>query len=187
MSIKYTHDEREALTKIAINFLKGKTADRHGRKIGDFLTLSEQEMESDHEWIQWVFPINTPSPHNPYAGQLFDGSYNYFKSNSALCRQQVDFLKKYSESIGLGWGTGRDDPQKFFSIINDPYNHHVKRISRVLKHLMLTGKMYAAQNWFSWLLQMIGYNPNVISGYTVALWAAIVYNNETYLNYYHTP
>ena len=187
MSIKYSPAEREMLTKIAIDFLKAKTTDRHGRKITDFMNLSEREMEDDHEWIQWVFPINTPSPHNPFAGQIFSGSSDYFRSNSKLGLQQMDFLRKYSDSLGLGWGTGTPDPQKFFSIINDPYNHHVKRISRVLKHLMLTGKQYSAQHWFSWLLQMIGYNPNVISGYTVALWAAIVYDNETYLNYYQTP
>ncbi len=187
MSIKYSPSEREMLTKIAVDFLKGKTTDRHGRKITDFMNLSEREMEDDHEWIQWVFPINTPSPHNPFAGQIFDGASGYFRQGSKLADQQFNFLNKYSDSIGLGWRNGKPDPQKFFSVINDPYNHHVKRISRVLKHLMLTGKHYTAKHWFSWLLQMIGYNPNVISGYTVALWAAIVYDNETYLNYHQTP
>ena len=184
MSTKLTSEERDALTDIAIKFLKGKMRDRHGRTIEDIKNLTEQEMEDDHEWIQWAFPIHTPSPHNPYAGQLFYGAENYFKRNSDLFRQQQVLTKKYCASIGLGWGQ-EDDPDKFFKVIDHPHNHHIKRISRLLKHLTLTGKSYEAKWIYTLLLQMISYNPNIITGYTVALWSAIAYGEETYINFYN--
>ncbi len=53
---------RDEIQKLALDFLKGKTKDHKGRTVEDYMVLSETEMELDHEWVQWAFPIDTVSP-----------------------------------------------------------------------------------------------------------------------------
>ena len=66
-----TNLAREEVERIAIEFLKGKKADHRGWKIADYLNMSETQMELDHQWIQWAFPINKFGPHNQECGLLF--------------------------------------------------------------------------------------------------------------------
>ena len=72
---------RAEIQTLALDFLKGKTKDHRGRDVQDYLDFTEQDLEFDHEWIQWAFPIDTASPHNPWAGRLFFGCRAHFKAN----------------------------------------------------------------------------------------------------------
>lgn len=185
--MKYSEEEKKALTKTAIDFLKGKTRDRHGRNITDILALTPDQMEDDHEWIQWAFPINTPSPHNPYAGQIFNGANAYFKYKFPISEQQSKLDDKFWLNLGLPLDGRKQDPVRFFQVVDGPYNHSVKRISRVLKHHMLTGKEYIAQAHFYDLLGMVALKPDNFSAYSIALWTAIVYDKEYYLSRHVNP
>jgi len=49
------------LNNILINFLQGKGKDRHGRTHQDILNFSDEQLETVHNYIQWIFPIREMS------------------------------------------------------------------------------------------------------------------------------
>lgn len=44
-----------------INFLKGSGTDVHGRTHQDILNFSDEQLETVHNYIQWIFPIREMS------------------------------------------------------------------------------------------------------------------------------
>jgi hypothetical protein len=46
---------------ILISFLQGEGLDHHGRKLGDILEMNDSDLEADHRYIQWLFPLKTMS------------------------------------------------------------------------------------------------------------------------------
>lgn len=177
-----TRDEIQK-QKLALDFLKGKTKDHKGRTVEDYMNLSETEMELDHEWVQWAFPIDTVSPHNPHAGLLFYGCAGHFKQDSKADVAQRKLTQKYLQTIGITNFHNKYafdvkcDAGKFFQVVDSPANHHIKRISRVLRHLTLTNNDHAAKGLLRSITRdLIAVNPSNFSSWTVAYWNAIVYN-----------
>ena len=168
-----TNLAREEVERIAIDFLKGKKSDHRGLKIADYLNMSEERMELDHQWIQWAFPINKFGPHNQECGLLFPESRRFFKYGSKLVETQNALLQKYMDSIGfyaedfIGYNV---DENKFFSVVDSKHNHHVKRISRVLKHFALTGSEYQTWNIMDDLCKLIQKYPDSFDSYSVCVW-----------------
>lgn len=173
-----TNLSKKEIETIAINFLKGKITDHRGRKVSDYLNMSEDVMEMDHQWIQWAFPINSASPHNDKCGMLFSDSSRFFRSGSALDETRFKLVQKYMASIGIELKNYWDysaDQHKFFAVVDCKHNHHVKRISRVIKHLNLTGSETIARRIMNVLDSLIKNNPNNFDAYTVALWYKFAY------------
>ena len=168
-----------ARQRIAIKFLQGIIPDNRGRKLDDYFKFDEHTMETDHEWVQWAFPIHTVSLHNPNAGLLFYGTNqaSKFKWHLPLGQTQNDLLVKYFNSIGVSQFGGVKYPNKFFTVVDSPYNHHVKRISRCLHHMMIT-KMpdYMVREWLHSLMTLVALNPDRFDPFTVAYWNSIVYD-----------
>lgn len=169
----------DARERVAIEFLQGTRTDLHGRTVTDYLSFDEQTMENDHEWVQWAFPIHTISSHNPNAGLLFYYTPHAakFKWHLPLGQTQNDLLVKYFNSIGVRQFGGVKDSTKFFRVVDHLHNHHVKRISRVLHHMMIT-KMpdYMVREWLHSLMTLVAVNPAAFDPFTVAYWNSIVYN-----------
>jgi hypothetical protein len=173
---------RAEIQTLALDFLKGKTKDHRGRDVQDYLEFTEQDLEFDHEWVQWAFPIDTASPHNPWAGRLFFGCNAHFKVNGKAYKNQELLAKKYLGSIGF---TGVDhyaysmkcDANKFFQVVDAPDNHHMKRISRVLRHFVLSNhNRFSKQMVRAITRDLIAINPNGFTPWTVAYWNATAYN-----------
>lgn len=168
--------------KVALAFLKGKGKDHKGRTWQDYLEMDEEMMEHDHEWVQWAFPIDTVSPHNPYAGLLFSSDAPHFKRNGIAYKTQLKLLRKYLCTIGINISTPDRtmiDANKFFDVISTPNNHHMKRISRVFKHLILTNDAGMARFILHCMTRdLIAVNPEGFTSYTVAYWNAVVYRYD---------
>jgi hypothetical protein len=50
-------------------FLSGEAQDSRGRTAADLIALSDEQLEQQHDWVQWLFPLPTPSaavPGSPY-------------------------------------------------------------------------------------------------------------------------
>jgi hypothetical protein len=172
--------------RLAIAFLEESCADHLGRYVTDYLFMHDDELECDHEWVQWAFPIDTVSFHNPHAGLLYgvwlDGELH--RKKPAYFNQEL-LVRKYLASIGVYWSISIDhefefevDAEKFFNVAgSDAYSHHMKRISRLLRHLVLTGSQELAQE----ILHVITENFILVraerfSAWTVAYWNSVVYN-----------
>jgi hypothetical protein len=49
------------------DFLGRGGADHRGRTLKELLGWPDARLESEHDFIQWLFPLDTPSPVNPLA------------------------------------------------------------------------------------------------------------------------
>jgi Opioid growth factor receptor (OGFr) conserved region len=167
----------------ALKFLVGKSKDHKNRTVDDYLKFDEYIMENDHEWIQWAFPIDTASEHNQYAGRLPYNVGGFFKYKSVRRVKQLELLEMYLSSIGVGmdkggYGYHSLDINKFSTVVSSPTNHHMKRISRVLKHLRLTDDFVSMKALHRALTKTTMQIPMYFHPATVAYWGAIVLNFE---------
>jgi hypothetical protein len=165
----------------ALKFLVGKSKDHKNRTVDDYLKFDEYIMENDHEWVQWAFPIDTASVHNPYAGRFPYNVGGFFKYKSVRRLKQLELLELYLNSIGIGMNRGgygyhSVDINKFITVVDSPTNHHMKRISRVLKHLRLTDDHVSMNALHRSLTKTIMQMPMYFHPATVAYWSAIVLN-----------
>lgn len=46
---------------VLLSFLRGEGLDAHGRKLDDILGMNDSDLEADHYYIQWLFPLKTMS------------------------------------------------------------------------------------------------------------------------------
>lgn len=171
---------------MAIDFLRGFTTDHRNLSIHDYFNFTFDEMENDHQWIQWAFPIDTESPHNRECGLILKKVDPGHKLDTVIYRERL--LRKYLESIGISlpckyYSKITVDFDDFTEIIDHPCNHHVKRISRVLRHLVLFDQRELAQELLHAITKsVICRSPDIISSFTVAFWNGIVYD---YVNIFH--
>jgi hypothetical protein len=66
-----------------VNFLAGTGADDHGRLLDELLAWNNHQLESCHDYIQWVFPNRSRSFFNPQAPVLNDETVQALKNNAA--------------------------------------------------------------------------------------------------------
>jgi hypothetical protein len=156
----------------AIKFLSGTIPDHLGRYVGEYLKFDHAEMEKCHGWVQWAFPIDTPSKYNPDA-PVITVPFIHTAETSFIINSLV---KQFMKFIGLNDYYALDH-DRFKEAITDPNNHNILRISRVLTHLMISSKSDEAR----WLLRsitllMIKRYPERFSPVTVAYWYTLVYD-----------
>lgn len=117
-------------------FLEGKLPDFKGRYIHDIFNFTDHEIESTHDFIQWIFPLEEASRSNFTAPVLekFEieeiRSSNIAKINIINASQwYLSFLKRQNHWI-------RD------------YDHNHLRITRVIKSLRLLVSNESADSFF---------------------------------------
>jgi hypothetical protein len=67
-------------------FLAGAGTDSRGRSIEWVLALSDDELESIHDYIQWLFPLQTRSGAQPLAPVLTPGAGKVRETAAAIFR-----------------------------------------------------------------------------------------------------
>lgn len=169
--------ERNRLRKMALDFLKGKIPDHTGVKVDQYYYMTEAEMESCHGWIQWAFPIDTVSPYNGECGnywRLDEKILRAYKYGSGLYQTRMRLTEQYLKTVGIDL-YAHTNAIKFFQVVDSPYNHHMKRLSRVMLHLMITGnKMDARQLYKTLILDLVMRDPAAFQQKTIAYWGSIV-------------
>ena len=151
-----------------------KEPDDRGRFVHEYFGFDHDEMEQCHGWVQWAFPIDTKSNYNPLAPTIDDRFLHSESSNIISAK----LLQQFMKFIGLD-SYAKFNSQRFLEAIDSPINHNILRISRVLKHLVLTNKQSVAK----WLLEsiskfMIRQYPERFHSDTVAYWYTLVYDVE---------
>jgi hypothetical protein len=64
-------------------FLVGRATDAAGRAIGDVLAFSDAELEARHDFIQWLFPLATPSAAVPWSPVLTEAEILAIRADPA--------------------------------------------------------------------------------------------------------
>jgi hypothetical protein len=141
-----------------IKFYSLEGPDSERRTLPSYWTMSDDEMESIHDFIQWMFPLRDPSAFNPDAPLLTDDDIETFRHDpamqSALRRSFNRFLQflglqsdgptirkadNFSERIPTCWGRP---------------NHNWLRITRCLTSLRTLGLAPEAAALFACLITL---------------------------------
>ena len=116
----------------------GLSAD--GLTLADMLAKSDEEIETSHIWVQWIFPLNETSNYNVDAPVVIAEDIVALRSNAghnSYHRSVLRFMSFY----GMVFSEGMLVPGKRFEQISAGWlkkdNHNLKRITRIIRCAVL--------------------------------------------------
>jgi len=141
-----------------VGFLEGKTPDRRGRLLAMLLQQTDYQAETNHDYIQWLFPLDEPSRSVNGAPVLTELEIDEIKESSLA---QANLAKSASWFLG-------------FLERNDhwitKYNHNHLRITRVIRSLRLLTSDEAADEFRDKVLALAGDNLNLVDQKARGFW-----------------
>mgnify|MGYP000231563613 CR=1 FL=1 len=124
-------------TNAVKDFLEGFCDDNHGRALWEYRIFTDEEMESTHDYIQWMFPTDVPSKFNPKA-PLIDTNTRWMNTHKLVVLQSamqfLGFLARTEHWREKG-------------------NHNLLRISRMLRSVALICGWETAWNLYAIISQ----------------------------------
>src|SRR5258708_250993 len=88
-------------------FYRGTGTDHNGRTLADIWAYSDAELESIHDFIQWLFPLREPSQFNPEAPLLSDSDIAEFRADPKLRENLLRSFEVFLAFLGLRFENGR--------------------------------------------------------------------------------
>lgn len=159
-----------------IAFYSGAGTDHRGRTLSGILAFSNTELESCHDYIQWLFPLRDPSPYNPEAPTIDDEVVAAFRASHELQSRLHHALLRMLQFYGI---VLRETPQGFELLIPSDVselhwltaeNHNHRRISRMLASLKMLGlEAHVSALWQGLQKLALSY-PDEITPATVTRW-----------------
>jgi len=134
-----------------LDFLRGTGRDDRGRRLSDIWALDDAQLESSHDFIQWIFPLDAPSAAVPGSPVLAPAEIEEIRRDPALRAGMRRSLDRMLAFYGLSWDAERAaiGLSPFFAqragTWISPGNHNFLRISRILRSLVLAGDRDAAR------------------------------------------
>jgi hypothetical protein len=132
------------------DYLRGKGRDSAGRRLADVWALSDADLELQHDFIQWMFPLTEPSSVMPDAPVLDLEEVAKLRADSVVRANLRRSFDRMLGFYGLAWGPERSGlmlspyfPQQAANWLSAG-NHNFLRITRILKSLMLFGETRSA-------------------------------------------
>lgn len=108
-----------------LSFLQDTGPDHRGRFLSDILKFSDQQIESTHDFIQWIFPLDEPSSASPDAPVLEPGEIALIRKSS---------LAAHSLNASVQWFCDYLKRNKHWRVAHD---HNHLRITRMIKSVRL--------------------------------------------------
>ena len=144
-------------------FYLNQIQDDEGRFIEDIWLYTNEQLESNHTYIQWLFPNKEPSFINPNAPLLDDQMIVEFRSSQTLL-DRVDVSFQIMTSF-----FDIDSNYPWFLTKN---NHNFLRITRILNTLIAFGMQKQADKLFARLIQiyLAAGNDRLVYPITMEYW-----------------
>lgn len=130
--------------EILINFLRGTGPDSHGRYHSDILKFPDEELESSHNYIQWLFPLREPSEAVP------DSPWIEHEETVRLLRED--------ESVQENLVNALVRMDRFYRATRHwlrPHDHNHLRITRILKSVVLLSTRENAQDFYDRIMEQV--------------------------------
>ena len=142
-----------------VGFLEGKTPNHRGRTHAMLLQQTDQQAETTHDYIQWLFPLDEASRSVNGAPVLTEVEIDEIRQSSLA---QANLAKSARWFLG-------------FLERNDhwitKYNHNHLRITRVIKSLRLLASDDAADGFRDKVLALAGDNLNLVDQKARRFWS----------------
>jgi hypothetical protein len=144
-----------------IEFYRGERPNHVGQYGWQMMKYSHFTMETDHDYIQWMFPSNEPSAFNSDAPVMTHEEALLFQNSPKLQERIRDSFVKFLDFLGLQYTRGIEGvvstleptPERPNPLDRLAYfNHNMLRITRVLTCLRLVGlhtEMMALYNFLA--------------------------------------
>jgi hypothetical protein len=161
-----------------VEFYRGHGRDHRGRLLSHILGFDLDELESHHDYIQWLFPLPEPSGANASAPLLSKEDMTAFDTDDSLRRALVQSLELMLQFYGLkisargsdvsvARGADFDERSRLWLTTG---NHNFLRISRMLRSLWLLGLESHAVAFLECLEGIYAENPMTIGSTTIGYW-----------------
>ena len=151
--------------------------DGRGRSIDDVWSMSLEELEYTHDYIQWLFPLRERSSVEPQTPTLDDASIAAFQTPELRARL-IQSAAMMAELYGMqicqdagGWrvdlaATAADRQRVWLT----PGNHNFLRLTRIMKSLATLGHGELSTAWLTALRQIYARHSSVIGPRTLQFW-----------------
>ncbi|MBE0483873.1 MAG: hypothetical protein IBX52_10290 [Bacterioplanes sp.] len=159
-----------------IDFYSGTGTDHRGRTLNGILSFTNNELETCHDYIQWLFPLCERSAFNPEAPVLDDDCIVAFQTQPALQAALHGAVLRMLQFYGV---VLRETPQGFellapHDVASSHWmtenNHNHQRLSRMLASLKLLGMDAHVAAMWQGLQQLALANPDCIGAATIMHW-----------------
>jgi hypothetical protein len=169
-----------------IRFYSGEQPDDRGRYLVDIQKWTDDQLESVHDFIQWMFPMREPSGVNFTAPVLDTPTIEKFRSKPELQEKLrasfVRMLKFYGMEIASSGPRMKIEPAANFreraKVWLRPHNHNHLRITRIIKSLRLLGLEIEARAFFDCLAGIYhSQSTQAISADTLRYWQSALSKN----------
>jgi opioid growth factor receptor-like protein len=167
-----------------VAFYRGNGRDHRGRSLSDIHGFDFYELEFNHDYIQWLFPLPEPSGASASAPILSDDDIARFQFDESLRERLLQSFELMLRFFGLelaragdvgaiSVGKARHFDERHKVWLN-PGNHNFLRISRILRSLTLLGCSSYASVFLECLEEMYVENPKAIGDTTLGYWRRAV-------------
>ena len=141
-----------------IAFLRNEEVDFRNRTLSDIWAYDDSQIESNHDYIQLLFPLNKPSRHSFHGIYLSDDTQiSQIRSSEAIqanIRTSANWFLMFLKRVDY-WRVG--------------YNHNQLRITRVIECLRLLVSDSEADKFYQDVLSILG--PDIkINEHTFKFW-----------------
>jgi len=170
---------------VIIEFYNGQIVHPKGFTLGYIWEWPDSVLESEHTYIQWLFPLMTTSQYVRSSPTITSDEISVFEASpdlrSRLLKSLLVMLKFYGFSISEAKdkkgmptiGQGSDFFYKKDKWLSSQ-NHNMMRISRILSSLSLLGLGEYAIAFHNALLRTNEEYPGNMSKTTIEIWNRIV-------------
>jgi Opioid growth factor receptor (OGFr) conserved region len=165
-----------------VDFYGGAPDDR-GRRLAEIWGWNDERLEAVHDYIQWIFPLDTPSAPNPSAPLVSPMTMRAFRESDDLRQALGTSLERMLAFYGLRRVGGRVEPDKSFPARSGNWlspsgwrgpNHNHLRITRILRSLVLLGLADAALAFYRCLEGLYEDEPAHVSRTTFDYWTSAI-------------
>ncbi|MEW6306280.1 MAG: opioid growth factor receptor-related protein [Verrucomicrobiota bacterium] len=163
-------------------FYRGSGRDACGRTLALIHAFDLGELESTHDFIQWLFPLREPSNFNPDAPLLTPPRIEAFHKDELL---RANLLKSFDLMLGfygleraenngaIGLQRASTYPQRKAEWVT-PRNHNFLRLTRIMTSLKLLGHEHHGRALLAALEQIYQEEGAVIGATTLGFWRRAV-------------
>jgi hypothetical protein len=142
-----------------IAYLSGTGTDHRGRTLEDILAFDDDRLESEHDYIQWLFPLDTHSNALAEAPILTEADIVQARGDVGTIRDNIQRSVKR---------------MRLFYSQNDhwlePRDHNHLRITRILKSSQLLHSYAQAEVFYNHIMEIVLHKDAYIDPTHVAYW-----------------
>jgi hypothetical protein len=165
-----------------VAFYRGDGRDHRGRSLSNIHEFDFYELEANHDYIQWLFPLPEPSSASASAPILSNDDIARFHSDESLRKNMLRSFRLMLEFYGLDYVNRSADVEvERGASFNERSglwltsgNHNFLRISRILRSLTLLGCSRYAVALLECLEKIYAETPQTIGKTTIGYWRRAV-------------